>query len=608
MVLVVNGNNKFRQVTLICVLICSVFSVGNIATASGLSAAASLTVSTDKQGIQTFILHPDYTADLATLTVTDRKELDVLATRFQGKKITQMVISGHTDSSTIRDRSRSLYADNYILSRSRAQNVANYLAKILGIDAANISVSGHGPDKPIATNETREGRTRNRRVEIQVNAEAIQVVAPVVEKPAIAIDGTSLKETIERALATNPELLIQVNERLSRDQELEQARAGYLPTLDLTAGIGTERSRNPTTRARGEKYDTLTREEAALDARQMLFDGFATKSEVERQQARVSSVAYTVRGVAENTALDAAEVHLNLMRSERLLSLAEDNLESHKRTYDQIKLRSDAGVGRRADLEQIRGRLALAQSNVIAAQSVYEDALAVYVRIVGGAPAKDLLRPEKPTEALPASREEAVQQAMDSHPTLKSAMADVEATQAQHRASKHAFFPRFDLELSQSWNNDIDGQYGTNYDTQAMIRMRYNLLNGGGDSARKQQTAHLIDEAMEVRNRTYRQVKETMRLSWNSYVATEKQLEYLVQHVDASNRTRDAYQKQFNIGQRTLLDLLNAENELFQARQSYTNAMYDNLYAHYRILNAKGALLAYLGINVPAAAQQQASN
>jgi len=559
---------------------------------------------------QLFTLHPAYSSDLATLTTEDKKRLGDIAATFKNKTIIQITVSGHTDSSIIRARSQGLYADNYVLSRSRARNVADYLKLLLKLDESQIQVSGRGPDVPVADNKTRKGRAANRRVELVIRAtdSPVKVQSPVKVEPVAVTDGFTLHSTVKKALASNPDILIQVNERLSRDEEVEQARAGYLPTLDLNAGIGSERSRNSTTRASGDKYRTLTRQEGSISARQMLFDGFATKSEVERQQARVSSTAFTVQGVAENTALDAAEAYLNLLRNDTLLKLAQENLDAHKRSFDQIKIRSDAGVGRRADLEQISGRLALANSNLIAAQSNYDDGLTVYIKVIGEAPTGTPIKPLKQKDGIPASKDEAIKMAIEKHPTLKSAVSDVEAAMAQHRASRNTFYPRFDLELSQSWNNNLDGQVGTNNDSQAMVRMRYNLLNGGGDAARKRQTAHLIDEAKEVRNRTYRQVVETMRLSWNAYDATEQQLVYLDQHVKATVRTRDAYQKQFNIGQRTLLDLLNAENELFQAKQSYISAEFDNLFARYRILNAKGALLETLKITPPKEAIIKESN
>lgn len=599
-----NTNNKLRRVSIAVALTLPILLNGSYATAAEAALfQASQTASVLQHGAQLFTLHPAYRSDLATLTSQDKKELTEIANQFKNKTIVGIRVSGHTDSSIIRARSQGLYSDNYALSQSRAQNVADYLKSLLKIDASKIQVSGRGPDAPIATNATRKGRATNRRVELVIQAAVIAapsiVAEPVKTEPVIVADGFTLRNAVKKALASNPDILIQVNERLSRDQEVERAGAGYLPTLDLNAGIGSERSSNSSTRAGGSNSRTLTRQESSISARQMLFDGFATKNEVERQQARVSSTAYTVQGVAENTALDAAEAFLNLLRNDTLLTLAQENLDAHKRSYDQIKIRSDAGVGRRADLEQISGRLALANSNLIAAQSNFDDGLTTYIKVIGEAPVGTPIKPEKVKDGIPTSKDEAIKLAIDKHPTLKSAVADVEATMAQHRASRNAFYPRFDLELSQSWNNDLDGQIGSNNDSQAMVRMRYNLLNGGGDAARKRQTAHLIDEAKEVRNRTYRQVAETMRLSWNAYDATEQQLVYLDQHVKATIRTRDAYQKQFNIGQRTLLDLLNAENELFQAKQSYISAEFDNLFARYRILNAEGQLVKSLNLTLP---------
>jgi len=551
-----------------------------------------------------FTLHPAYSSDLASLTTEDKKRLGEIAQQFKDKVIVELSVSGHTDSSIIRARSQGLFADNYVLSLSRAQNVADYLKLLLKLDSTKIIVTGRGHDVLVSSNATPQGRAMNRRVELIIRATDALPLASVKEanKPepeVVVADGFSLESAVSKALASNPDIFIQVNERLARDEEVKRAKAGYLPTLDLNAGIGSERSRNATTRASGNTYRNLTRQEGSVSARQMLFDGFATRSEVERQKARVSSTAYTVQGVAEDTALDATEAFLNLLRNDTLLKLAQENLDAHKRSYDQIKIRSDAGVGRRADLEQISGRLALANSNLIAAQSNYDDGLTTYMRVIGELPVGTPLKPVKQNDGLPSSKDNAIQQAIDKHPTLKSAVADVEAAMAQHRASRNTFYPRFDLELSQSWNNDLDGQLGTNNDSQAMVRMRYNLLNGGGDAARKRQTAHLIDAAKEVRNRTFRQVKETMRLSWNAFDATERQLVYLDQHVKATIRTRDAYQKQFNIGQRTLLDLLNAENELFQAKQSYISADFDNLFSRYRIFNAQGGLLKTLNIALP---------
>lgn len=414
-----------------------------------------------------------------------------------------------------------------------------------------------------------------------------------------AAHALTLQEAVQKTIQTNPSIKANASERRAIDHELEQARAGYFPRADIALGLGREHSDNPTTRARGGSSPELTRGEASLTVSQMLFDGFAVSSEVDRQRARANASAYRVYGTAEATGLRATEVYLDVLRRQELVALAKDNLLAHERTFDQIKLRSEGGVGRKADLHQVDGRQALAQSNLLAEEGNLRNAEANYLRVVGEA-ARGLVKPTDPAgSGFPKTEQDAVQQALAHHPILKSAIADVAAAQAQYDASKSRFLPRLDLELGATSNNNLDGVRGTNQDYAAMVRMRYNLFSGGADSARRDQTAQLIQQADDIRDNAHRQAEESARLSWNAFTTASNRLEPAKQHMDASEQTRDDYRKQFNIGQRTLLDLLDSENELFTARSNYVNAQYTELFGKYRVLADMGKLNESLGVSLP---------
>ena len=372
-------------------------------------------------------------------------------------------------------------------------------------------------------------------------------------------------------------------------------------------GTGWESTDNPASRNRGDGEIHLNRDEASLNLRQMLYDGSLTKNEVERQKARTDSRAHSVYSVAENTALEATEAYLNVLRRQKLVELAQTNLESHVRTHDQITLRSERGVGRRADMDQSLGRLALAETNLMAEQSNLRDAETNYLRVVGEAPSS-LSPPPSPEPLLPLTVEDAVNIAIQNHPTLRSAQADVASANAQHDVTRAAFLPRVDFELGTRNDHDIDGVRGTDKDVTAMFRLRYNLLNGGKDKARREETAFLINQAAEIRNNTHRQVEQSVRLSWNALETVRRQMSYFEEYAAAAEKTRDAYQQQFNYGQRTLLDLLDSENELFRARIALTNAQYDEIFTMYRLLNSMGLLLESLEIIAPAAATTVADN
>ncbi|PHS72885.1 MAG: type I secretion protein TolC [Cycloclasticus sp.] len=413
------------------------------------------------------------------------------------------------------------------------------------------------------------------------------------------VTAETLQDAIQYTVNENPEIRSAASERLAVEQEISQAKAGFFPTVDISAGAGWERSFNSSTKADGSESKSLGRDEASIEIRQMIYDGFATASEVDRQTARTNSRAYTVFGQAEITALNAVEAYINVLRREELLALAKENLAVHARTNEQITSRSSRGVGRKADVEQSTGRLALAERNVRSEIGNLKDAQTAYLRVVGRLP-HELEAVSSPGDALPATFDQAVDGAIANHPILKSANSDIQSAIAQHATAKTAFLPRVDLELSATHNKDIDGIEDVNEDALAMVRLRYNLYNGGRDSARRKETAQLINQAKNIRDNTYRQAVESMRLSWIAHQTVMSQMAFFENHKNSSIKSNEAYQKQFNIGRRSLLDLLDSANEMFTAKSAYTNAKHDEVFAQYRILASGGALNNYLAVKLPA--------
>lgn len=405
------------------------------------------------------------------------------------------------------------------------------------------------------------------------------------------------------AVKTNPDVLVETNQRLANDEAVKGARGGYLPKVDLMLGTGREWSDNSITRATTLDGRSLNRHEGQLTLTQMLFDGFGVSSEVGRNKARVESAAYKVLGTSESIGLRAVEAYLNVLRNRELTKLTKENLDAHLRTQDQIRIRSQGGIGRKSDQEQVDARVGLAKANLVAAEANLRDAETTFLRIVGAKPAA-IDRPAAPDASLiPKSVEDTAKTAIENHPILKSAGADVKAAEAQRDSAKSFMYPRFDLELGYGNNKNLDGVIGPNDERYAMLRMRYNLFKGGSDMARVNETNHLTNEAREVANRTRRQVDESARLSWNAYYSANERLPSLQEHATMSAATRDSYAKQFNLGQRTLLDLLDSENESFTAQSNFINASYLESFSRFRVLADMGQLLNYLGVQPPAEAE-----
>ncbi|MEN2398094.1 TolC family outer membrane protein [Pseudomonas halotolerans] len=419
------------------------------------------------------------------------------------------------------------------------------------------------------------------------------------------VQAQTLPQAMQQALDVHPEIQAGVNSRLAADYQLKAAKGGYLPRVDLAAGYGREGTDSVTTRSGSNNHwETLNRSESSLRLTQMVFDGFATSSEVGRQQATVNARAYSLLDASERTGLTVAQVYLDVLTRREFVRLAEENLKSHERIFDQIKLRTDRGVGSGADLDQAEARMAQARNNLITEQTNLADAETNYLSAVGQMP-DQLERPADFLALLPANLTEARAQMLENSPVLRSAEADIAAAEQQYEAAKSSFYPRFDAELGRTADNDLDGQNGHNNEWQAMLRMRFNLYAGGSNKADLESKSYLSNQALDIRNNALRQLTEELGLAWNALNNANAQVPIAQQYVDHSANVRTAYQRQFGLGERTLLDLLDSENELFSASRRLAEIKNVQLFSQYRIKATMGQLLKSQGVVAPLASVVQ---
>jgi adhesin transport system outer membrane protein len=402
--------------------------------------------------------------------------------------------------------------------------------------------------------------------------------------------GETLKDAIKYMLQTNPDIIAGAHNRLAKEQEVRQAKANYYPNVYVSSGVGVTNQSHPF-------YSTVWPKSTVLSLRQNLFRFFGTEYEVNRLKYTATSQAYRLQDTAEHAALLASKVYLDVLRNLELYNLAKENLTNHERISDQMKLRSASGVDRKADLDQVMGRLALAQSNVVIAATNTMDAKTAYLAAVGRLPGT-LIKPESVDSVIPESIEAAEQLAMRGYPVLKSAQADLDARIAQYKTAKSQIFPTFDLSVDYGWQNDVNIT-GYQERLSATASVNFDIFNGWYTDARISQTAQQIREAEAIRNNTKRQIIQSVRLSWEAYKAAQEKVVYLEEYVKAAGLTAEAFAAQWNIGRRTMFDLLDTQAEYISAKSSLANAQYDKLYAEYRIMNSVGKLVHTFGLQWP---------
>lgn len=409
----------------------------------------------------------------------------------------------------------------------------------------------------------------------------------------------SLKDAMSQGLYTNPEYGVVANNRRATDEELRQARGLYLPSLDLNADTGWEHSDDPGTRGGvDDDPENLWRYDAGLTLTQMLFDGFETKYENRRQKARVLSASHRVRETAELVGLDIVQSYLNVMRQRELLNIAKMNVAEHVRILDQITDSSLAGRSTTADQDQAKARLASAKANFSSVQEDLRVAEAAYIQEVGRSP-ENLTLPLVPYDALLATVEDQVKYTLDESPTLKIFEADMDVAAAEHDGSKSLFYPQLDLVVNAREGKDIAGIRGRDTSASALAVVNWNLYRGGIDSARVRELMNRHATVKEQRADAARGLENDVRQTWAGMeFAVERASQFAIK-VASDTQVVSAYMDQFDLSRRTLLDVLDAQNELFVSRSNQVNAEFVEMFAVYRLLALKGDLLAMFDVEPP---------
>ena len=422
--------------------------------------------------------------------------------------------------------------------------------------------------------------------------EALPLAEPSSPFSAQATDRCSLDEAEGAAEIGQPGGSAGLTSRAKATEEIGVARGGFLPRVEISAGIGRERL---TPRSVGADT-TYTRHDTLINLRQMVFDGFATSSEVKRLGKAKLVRYFELLDASENTALEAGRAYLDVVRYRRLAYLAEDNYIQHQAAYEQLRRRAESGVGKRVDVDQAASRLALADVNLTTALANLHDVTARYLRIVGEQPAKVMFAPADLATAFPEKADAALLLALRNNPALRSTIENIEASQYDLEARRAAYLPLAEMVSDIETLNTYFAVDGSGDNSVVEMRLFYNLFNGGSDIARDRQYRERKNIALDQREKACRDIRQTLSIAYHDTVRLADQLSFLALQVDLVERTRNAYRDQFNIGQRTLLDLLNTQNEFFDARRSQVNADVDLSLAYLRSYAGMGRLLEKLGL------------
>lgn len=435
-------------------------------------------------------------------------------------------------------------------------------------------------------------RTATLRRGITMGVRVIAALSCTSYLPAFASD---LQTTVQTSLNYHPALSAARADQQAAKYNVRVAKASFYPNISLELSTGQEYADNSSVRAYTKSGSDVEANRAQAVLRQLIFDGGVTSSAYDVAEGELQAAQSVTETRKQQVILAAVRAHLEVLKSQRLRELADDNVIQHNAYVQDMQQRSKQGVATTTDTLQAKARLAFAEAAqqdalkaLLLAQSNYRE--------VVGTQASSLDAVIKPTVSLNTLKD-AIAHALANNPAVKEAAAVLAQTRAEFRAAKSTFFPRIDLEIrgssqDKTANSDVADVSSQSDTAFAGLVLRQNLYAGGADTARKQRAAQRQSGAESLLALAQRDAREAARFTWHERAQLSSKLPLLKAYSTAVDQVLMDYTDQFKVNRRRLLDLLDRQVESFRAQSEYTAAYYDLLLRQYQLLEATGLLSA----------------
>lgn len=421
---------------------------------------------------------------------------------------------------------------------------------------------------------------------------------PAASKPA----KITMDSTIRAVLATNPDILVKKAEQRAAEHRIQQEAGGYLPKIDMTAGFGWEnyfqniKPNKIVPNLNATKGTSINdTDNRGVTLTQILFDGFATANKVDKARKEACQWTASAREAMILLSFQASEQYIAVRRFERLLNVSKENVSKHKEILAKIRQQVDAGKATVADVELVEGRLNDAEAAVADITGDLNSAIGNYIEIVGFEP-KNTARVEIDKTKLPRSLEEAIKYAINNNRTVRVALATVEVVKADLEVTTGAFLPELDLQMAANRRRDPQGELGSTRDMTAMFVAKFNVFNGGRDLAKRREFIERVNVAKHKIEHEKRRAEKEVRVSYAEWVSANTQAAALQSASDVKAKVVGTYLSQFNAGQRSFIDILDASHEYFLAKGSLITAQATMDHAAVRLMTAMDKFFELFGV------------
>lgn len=408
---------------------------------------------------------------------------------------------------------------------------------------------------------------------------------------AFGAQAEPLSQALQGLVESNPQILAGKNTVAAADEQVRQAFSGYLPSVDIRGDSGYESVDNPYRRENFNDDYGRGRESAGIVATQLLYDGGLTDANYETAKLERKAAGHEFTGTTQDVLFEGITAYLSVLRQRELLRLSEQNEGNIKRQLNLENERVRRGSGISVDVLQAKSRLQLSKERRVAVEGALRNALARYEQVFGTIPDTGTMRvPEAPLSAIPDSLEKAVTKALENNPSIHAADAQTRIAGEQRQAVAADYLPTVNLEASANYENDVDTVVGIRRDYSVLVKANWNLFNGFATKAGVAKAAFDYAASQNTAQHARRKTEEQTKLAWDALETARQRVSLLQNAVNIASEVYEARQKLREAGKETAINVLDAENEVFNARINLTAATFDAKVAAYQLLVAMGSL------------------
>jgi outer membrane protein len=430
---------------------------------------------------------------------------------------------------------------------------------------------------------------------------AIAGIAVSLGTPASA---DTLNGSLILAYQNNPTLNAQRASVRATDEGVPQALSGYRPRVNVNGSIGSQyidtTSRSSTLAATYTQLSgNMTPNNYGITATQTLFNGFQTSNRTRQAESQVQAARETLRVSEQSVLLSAVTAYMNLLRDAAILDLQRRNVEVLQEQLRQTRDRFNVGEVTRTDVAQSESRLAAGRSQVLNAEAVYKASVATYRQVIGVEPGR--LAPGSPVDRFsPRTLPAATGLATATHPAVTSAQYSVDAALLQVKVAEGALYPTLALQGNVQQSNEASLLALKTFSASAVAQLVVPIYQGGAEYSLIRQAKETLGQRRLDLDTSRDQVRQGVVQAWGQLEAAKANIDATQAQVQAAEIALNGVREEARVGQRTTLDVLNAQQELVNARVSLVSAQRDRVVASYTLLAAVGGLSPQvLGLRVP---------